>query len=1017
MTNPLSRRRMIQLSGSAALAGGLIAGGAGTAAADPAAPAVPASDLPVGPTQSSRWAGGASAITSSSFATPPRQFRPAVRWWWAAPLSVEETVREVTAIHAAGFGEVEIAFSADSWANADQRTNLRAALDAGAKLGMKISMTMGAAWPVQTPNTGSGSGFSQQEMQYGRADVPGGHTFSGALPKPIDDLAGTRPSSVVAATAARAVKRGPAAELLPVAEQPRWGTPIRVPAESTVLDAASLVDLTARVADGKLTWQAPPGDWIVFAFWQRDASKVVTSAFDKNAAAKAAEYLDANQIGPDNVAALRKAGADLFEDSLELNANSLFWAPSFPHEFKARRGYEMTKFLPVMFQHGMSLYWVPTTPPRPDFELSDGTGDKIRNDYYTLLTDLYIDDHLAPFQAWAAKYGLQYKAQAAYGQDLEPIRSFRALARLGGRVEGESYNSGDRFPTNIDNYGWRYALDWQRTIVGGAHQGGATRISTELGAQPQNSGQTNLGDYKAMIDKEWAAGITQPFLHGYQYMSPGAPWPGKYRFGDTSHDSFNDVNKPQWPVFEQATAYWARGTQVLETGAPRTDVAILRKGFLTTAARTATDDGTQPAQLFETRRLERRGFSIQYLDPEGLAEDGTVGDRVLFPEGPQYRCLVIDERALSVAAVTALTRAAAAGVTIVFVGELPGRDTTYASGNAGDQEVKRLVDRLVRDKHVRRCATQGDVSDALDAAGVTPRVAWTDAEVLTQLRETKDALHLFLYNPGNSAVTFAPAFEGPGAVSELDLWTGAIRPISVYESTRNRTNVPITLGPQETRVLALDRKAKHPVHVVGAGVDSGRLETSADGTIRWYSTENCAQQLKLSNGRTVQVTAQVPGHVANPGPYSWSLSVEAYTPSGHKTISIPTLSGTLPLWDWRDRPEIAGESGIGTYTGKLTIPGEWLGQGRGVQLDLGTVEGTAEVSVNGRAVGTQITSDVRWDLSSFLHAGDNELKVVVRTTIRNAVTNYNKSSTRTSSYGLRGPVRVEPFAVTTVYHP
>ncbi|MEK8145719.1 hypothetical protein NKH18_43855 [Streptomyces sp. M10(2022)] len=102
----------------------------------------------------------------------------------------------------------------------------------------------------------------------------------------------------------------------------------------------------------------------------------------------------------------------------------------------------MAKYLPLMFQHGMSRYWVPTTSPTADFDLPDGKGAKIRNDYYTLLTDLYVEHHLAPFQRWAEKYGMQYKAQAAYGQDLEPIRSNRELARMGGRVEGESYNSG-----------------------------------------------------------------------------------------------------------------------------------------------------------------------------------------------------------------------------------------------------------------------------------------------------------------------------------------------------------------------------------------------------------------------------------------------------------------------------------------------------------------------------------------------------------------------------------------------
>jgi hypothetical protein len=60
---------------------------------------------------------------------------------------------------------------------------------------------------------------------------------------------------------------------------------------------------------------------------------------------------------------------------------------------------------------------------------------------------------------------------------------------------------------------------------------------------------------------------------------------------------------------------------------------------------------------------------------------------------------------------------------------------------------------------------------------------------------------------------------------------------------------------------------------------------------------------------------------------------------------------------------------------------------------------------------------VTWDLTDFVRPGPNQLRIVVRTTLRNAVTKYNKTSTRTDPYGLRGPVRVEPFSVATVYSP
>ncbi|WP_428957774.1 glycosyl hydrolase [Streptomyces sp. cg35] len=953
-------------------------------------------------------------LSAAAFKSPNSRYRPAVRWWWAAPLSVEESVREVTAIAEAGFGEVEIAYSSDSWANEDQRKNLGAVLDAAASLDMRVSMTMGANWPVQTPNTGAGSGYAQQELQYGRADAEQGR-FSGDVPWPFDDPGNKRKATLVAATVARVVERGPAAELLPENERPPYGTPVKIPSKSTVLEAGSLRDVTDEVVDGKLTWKAPEaGDWIVFGFWRRDGERGVTSVFDAAAARKATEYLDDNQVGKDNVEALKRCGGDFFEDSLELDADSLFWAPAFAEEFKKLRGYDLVPFLPLAFQHGMSRYWVPTEPPRADFESSDGQAAKIRADYYRLLTDLYIENHLKPFQDWARGYGMTYKSQAAYGQDLEPIRSNRELARAGGRVEGESYNSGDRFPTDIRFYGWRYALDWQRAVVGGAHQGGAVRVSTELGAQPEQCHQVDPGDYKAMIDKEWAAGITQPFLHGFQYMSAGAAWPGKYRFGD-SLDSFNDRHNPQWPALARTTEYWARGAMILESGSPRCDVAVYRDGFLTTAARLSSDEGTQPAALFDTLALERNGYSVQYIDPVGLAEENAVGKGVLCPSGPQYRALIVDERAVPVEAARAIERAVEAGVTVVFVGDPPRRDTAYRGGHDADEQVAESIARALRSPHAVRAATQADALQALRGRKVLPRVSWSEAHVLTQLRYAHGVRYVYLYNPTNDLVEFTPAIEGTGAVSVMDLWNGRVGAAAQYTFENGRTLVPTRLRAQETRVLAVDSRGPVPVHVTDTDTVHDDLVV-ADGRIELRTAAAGSRTFTLSNGRRTTVKAQ-PARMdaARQGPYAWGLSVEAETPDGPKTIDIPTLSGTFPLWDWRDREQTAGASGVGTYTGTLTVPDHWIGRGRGIRLDLGTVEGTAEIHVNGEQVGTQIVSDVPWDVTDHLKTGSNEIKVIVRTTLRNAVTHYNKTSTRTSSYGLRGPVMVTPLAITTVH--
>ena len=105
----------------------------------------------------------AGGFTPAEFKQPASRYKPATRWWWQGPLDGAEAVREIGAIADAGFGEVEIAFSASAWASEEQRAVLGQVLDEADRLGVKVSMTMGAAWPVRTPNTRTGSGFTSQE--------------------------------------------------------------------------------------------------------------------------------------------------------------------------------------------------------------------------------------------------------------------------------------------------------------------------------------------------------------------------------------------------------------------------------------------------------------------------------------------------------------------------------------------------------------------------------------------------------------------------------------------------------------------------------------------------------------------------------------------------------------------------------------------------------------------------------------------------------------------------------------
>ena len=748
-----------------------------------------------------------------------------------------------------------------------------------------------------------------------------------------------------------------------------WAPPRRVinpPPASTVLDSESLVDLTSQLIDSTIAWEPRDGDWLIFAFWMRDCEQGVTSFLDGSAARAATEYLDEHQIGADNLELLRRAGTELFEDSLELNADSLFWTSEILERFAECHGYDVTPYLPLLFAHGMCRYWVPSEDPMPDFELDTGVGARVRRDYYRLLTDLYISEHLLPLQEWSVSHGLRHKSQLAYGQNLEVIRGNRQFVRAGGRAEGESLNSGDRAPIDRSNATWRFALDWQRCIVAGAHQGGAVRISTELGAQFRAAYAFTLGDLQQMLAKEWAVGITKPFVHGVATQEPGAAWPTQTRFEHIVSDSRNDTHFPEWANWPPLTDYWARGTVVLETGVARTDVAVYRDGFLTTAARGVRDvslDATAPARLADTEALERAGFTVQFIDPVGLAEAGAIGDDgTLFPDGPAYRGLIVDERALPPEAAEAIADAAEHGVCVVIVGESPSADSGFANGSAGDERVRAALSRVVVQPTTTRVDAMSAAADALTHLGLIPRVATGCGALLSQWREAGPIRYILAYNTLSSPVPAELSFEGVGRVCELELTSGRII-AAPDRAQRDRTAVATRIPALGVRMFELDlSRAREPI------IDESLCET---------------------------VEFDIEG---------WCLDVVSEEPSGPRTIH---LDGVGP-GDWRTVEALRNVSGTGRYAARIRLPDERLNGGPAV-IDLGGLAGSAVVRIGGRALGTAYVSDTVIDLGDSLVNGA-EIEIEVRTALRNAVIASGISDLfdEESSHpqGLIGPVKI-----------
>ena len=122
---------------------------------------------------------------------------------------------------------------------------------------------------------------------------------------------------------------------------------------------------------------------------------------------------------------------------------------------------------------------------------------------------------------------------------------------------------------------------------------------------------------------------------------------------------------------------------------------------------------------------------------------------------------------------------------------------------------------------------------------------------------------------------------------------------------------------------------------------------------------------------------------------------------------------------WPDIPEFEWASGVGTYTTTLTLPADWTPT-NGATIDLGQVTDTVTMKVNGEPVVVN-QLDATADLGTLLHAGNNELEVVVATTLQNRLAQLSPAvfyNTRgIQENGLVGPVVVQPYVTAAIERP
>ena len=705
------------------------------------------------------------------------------------------------------------------------------------------------------------------------------------------------------------------------------------------IDPARVIDLTAKMRpDGRLDWDPPAGKWMVLRLGYALTGEV------NHPATPAATGLEVDKLSRKDVEAYveeyvkmisstagpywGKSFKSFLMDSWEAEQEN--WTEEMQQEFASRRGYAMTKYLPVLTGRVVG---------------SRAESEGFLWDMRRTQADMLADNH----------YGVATRYFKAYGVGLYAEAMGIGMPTTGDGLLNKSKVTVPMGEFWVPTPGIKNAKSQEedvREASSAAHIYGKPVAATESFTTDPRPAAWGQGPFylKGLADEAFARGINRIIFDAseQQPFVDDAHKPGM-TLGPYGHFYTRTIT---WAEESIAwNTYLARCSYLLQQGKPVSDVAYFYgEDAPATAPYWKKIDPEQPAH-----------YDFDWVNADVLLHGATASPgRLRLASGMSYRLLVLpnDLHRLSLPLLRNIHALVDQGA--VLLGPKPDSSPSLADGRDGQAEVRKLADDLwgngdaaagVHAFGKGRVYTGKSIEDVLAAEDTLPDFTWSTAEEagaeipyslpagdadqdLIFIHRSDNGREIyFVATQEHHSLDVKASFRVNGKTPRL--WhpeSGESEPVS-YTMEHGQTTVPLHFDAQGSVFVVFDGIAKAPSRVVPAKT---RTQLAAvDGTWKLTFPPNWG----------------APGEAEFPALISWTQSAEA---------GVKYFSGTA------------------TYHKQMVAPREWFRPGARVLLDLGAVKEIAEVTVNGKPVG-----GILWkppfvaDVTGALKPGANELSIKV----------------------------------------
>ena len=634
------------------------------------------------------------------FQRPPDDARMMVRWWWYGPaVTKPELEREMRVMKQGGIGGFEVqptyALELDNEAkgiknlpymSAEFLDALRFTGEKAKEIGLRMDLTLGSGWPFGGPHIPLALASPRLRVQTGDLTLRDGEKLIAIF--------------------------GPDGKQRPDSSPRR--------ADSTYFIASHTRQTVKRPAVGAEGW--------------------VLNHYDQ-----AAIQQHFKSVGEPMLNALAKTPPTaIFSDSLEVYNSD--WTGDFLDQFRKRRGYDLTPYLPALAG-----------------DIGAATG-AIRNDWGQTLSELADENYLKPLTAWAHAHGTKFRSQT-YGIPPVTLSSYNLVDLPEGEGTQWRHFSSTRWATSASHL-------YNRPV---------TSSETWTWLHSPVFRATPL-DMKAEADLHFLQGVNQLVAHGFPYSPPSAGEPG-WRFYAAA--VFNEHN-PWWIVMPDVATYMQRISWVLRQGKPANDVAVYLPTHDAFAGFTLGRDSVNGAMegLLGPKLVPAildAGYGFDFIDDGAIAASG-VAHKILVVPGVERIPLATYQK---------IEEYAAKGGKVIFTKRLPA----LAPGLRDEADTLKI--RALSAKH--QTTGEDQLGDALHTA--LPADFTAPPEIGVVHRKLAYADIYFLANTSNRPVKSAAKFRVEGMQAAWwDPFTGK----------SSKAGMNFDLAPYESRVLVFSKSAAPP---------------------------------------------------------------------------------------------------------------------------------------------------------------------------------------------------------------